>query len=451
MFDIISFVKGVWRRMFPVTTLKQAIGHDIATSQTMIDRIELWSSMNKGVAPWVDDQVKSLRVEKGICREFANICLTEMESKVSNKKLDDIYKAAIRDLNENLQNGLALGSFCIKPLGADKVEYITADKFVPVEYDARGRLIKVVFIQVKTIGENNYYYRFEYHALDDKGLTITNKAYHTSDLGTLGNEVPITAVEEWAALPPKVFYAGVIKPDFGYYRNPIKNDIDDSPSGISIFDSCIELIKKTDTQFGRLDWEFESGERAIQVSVEALLPQNKDQRNRVAKLNKRLYKGLPIEDKNGGDFFNEFSPDIREQNFINGLNAYLRRIEFNSSLAYGDLSDVADVEKTATECRVAKQRKYNMVNAIQDNLKECLEDLVYALAFYNAMTTQIYTFDCIFHDSILTDEETERQQDRQDVSMGVMSLAEYRSKWYGESLEEAEKNLPEQADTLDKE
>ena len=30
------------------------------------------------------------------------------------------------------------------------------------------------------------------------------------------------------------------------------------------------------------------------------------------------------------------------------------------------------------------------------------------------------------------DEESERQQDRQDVSMGVMSHAEYRAKWYGE-------------------
>lgn len=435
--------------MFPITTLKQTIGHDIAMSQTMIDRIELWSSMNKGSAPWIDDQISSIRVEKGICREFANIVLTEMESKVDNEKLNEIYKTAIRDLNENLQNGLALGSFCIKPLGEGKVEYITADKFIPVEYDSRGRLVKVIFVQLKTIGDSNYYYRFEYHSLENNVLTITNKAYHTANISDIGNEVPLTSVEEWAQLKPIVQYEGVIKPDFGYYRNPIKNDIDDSPCGVSIFDTAIDLIKKTDTQFGRVDWEFESGERAVQVSVEALIGQTKEQKARVAKLNNRLYKGVGIQGKDGADFFNEYSPDMREQNFLNGLNAYLRRIEFNVSLAYGDLSDVQDVEKTATECKVAKQRKYNMVNAIQDNLKECLEDLVYALAFYNAMTSTGYTYECTFHDSILTDEETERAQDRQDVSMGVMSLAEYRSKWYGETLEEAEKNLPEQADVLE--
>ena len=49
-----------------------------------------------------------------------------------------------------------------------------------------------------------------------------------------------------------------------------------------------------------------------------------------------------------------------------------------------------------------------------------------------------------FDDSIIEDKTTERQSDRQDVSMGVMSLAEYRAKWYGETPEQAQKNLPEQ-------
>ena len=56
---------------------------------------------------------------------------------------------------------------------------------------------------------------------------------------------------------------------------------------------------------------------------------------------------------------------------------------------------------------------------------------------------------CTFKDSILVDEETERQQDRADVSMGVMSLAEYRAKWYGETEEEAAKKLPQQAGVIE--
>lgn len=455
MFEgLIKAIKGVFRKMFPVKTVKQVIGRDVAISQTMVSKIEEWSLMYKGMAPWVDDQIHSLRLEQGICREFANVCLNEMESSVSDERLDVIYQKAIRKLNENLQSGLGLGSLCIKPLGGGAVEYVTADKFMPVEFDAEERPTKIVFVSVKKAGEQNYYLRFEYHALDKNGLTITNQAYHTSDLSSIGNPVSLKDVEEWASLPEGVNYPLMKRMDFGYYRNPIKNEIDGSFCGVSIFDDSLDLIKDTDTQFGRLDWEFESGERAIHVDPTALqakpvLGKKGETKFVLPKLNQRLYRTLDVQQGSDEDLYKEFSPEFRDQNIINGLNAYLRRIEFNVSLSYGDLSDVSDVDKTATEARIAKKRKYNMVKAIQKNLEDCLDDLVYALAFYNGLATSGYEFICTFKDSILVDEETERQQDRADVGMGVMSKAEYRAKWYGETLEEAEKNLPEEAEVIE--
>lgn len=437
--------------MFPVRTLKQVIGQDLAISERMITEIEKWSAMYRGQAPWIDEQVESLQIEQGICREFANVCLNEMESSVSVEKLDEIYKAAIRDLNENLQTGIGFGSFCIKPLGGNSVEYIAADRFVPIAFDSRNRLTSVVFTQMKRIGENNFYLRFEFHEWKpDKTLRIQNKAFHTSDQTTIGSPVELATVDEWAELPEDVMYKGVERPDFGYYRNPIKNEIDGSACGVSIYASSEKLIKKTDTQFGRLDWEFESGERVVHVDVTALQAAPVTGKNGktkwvMPKLNDRLYRGLNLSKANGDELYQEYSPEFRDQNLINGLNAYLRRIEFNVGLAYGDLSDVSEVDKTATEAKIAKKRKYNTVTAIQANLKECLEDLVYALAFYNGLTQSGYEFVCTFKDSILIDEEEERAQDRQDVAMGVMGLAEYRAKWYGETLEEAEKNLPEPA------
>lgn len=437
--------------MFPVRTLKQVIGQDVAISERMITEIEKWSAMYRGQAPWIDKQVDSLQIEQGICREFANVCLNEMESSVSVEKLDEIYKAAIRDLNENLQTGIGFGSFCIKPLGGNSVEYIAADRFVPIAFDSRNRLTSVVFIQMKRIGENNFYLRFEFHEWKpDKTLRIQNKAYHTSDQTTIGSPIELATVDEWAELPEDVMYKGVERPDFGYYRNPIKNEIDGSACGVSIYASSENLIKKTDTQFGRLDWEFESGERVVHVDVTALQAAPVTGKNGktkwvMPKLNDRLYRGLNLSKANGDELYQEYSPEFRDQNLINGLNAYLRRIEFNVGLAYGDLSDVSEVDKTATEAKIAKKRKYNTVTAIQANLKECLEDLVYALAFYNGLTQSGYEFVCTFKDSILIDEEEERAQDRQDVAMNVMGLAEYRAKWYGETMEEAEKNLPEPA------
>lgn len=448
-----QFIKEVIRKMIPAKNIEKAMNVKSSISNNMISKIEEWKRMYKGGAEWVNnDSVYSLRLEQGIVREFSNIVLNEMSSKVTNEKLETIYKNSIKTLNENLQSGLALGSFIIKPLGSNKVEYITADNFIPIEFDAQGRLTKVIFFDIKHGGENVFYKRAEYHSLDKNGLTIINKAFQSSNINELGKEVPLSYVEEWAHLREYINYPLMLKPDFGYYRNPIKNNIDDSFCGVSIYDSAIDLIKKADIQFGRLDWEFESGERAINVDITALQPtpvldKNGKTKYKVPKLNERLYKGLNLEDKSG-DLYQEFSPEFRDGSIINGLEEYKRNIEFSVSLSYGDLSNPQTIEKTATEIKSAKKRKYNMVTAIQKNLKDCLEDLAYALAFYNGLATSGYEFICDFKDSILVDEETERQQDRQDVSMGVMQLWEYRMKWFGETEEQAKKMIPQQADVM---
>ena len=48
--------------MFPIRTLKELFGQDIAISQEMIVAIEKWAAMYRGQAPWVDDQVDSLQI-----------------------------------------------------------------------------------------------------------------------------------------------------------------------------------------------------------------------------------------------------------------------------------------------------------------------------------------------------------------------------------------------------
>ena len=453
MFDQIrALVRGVVRKMFPAKNIKEALDLDTCVSDEMLTQMNLWSAMYRGHTPWCRDSVVSLRKEKGICQEFANITLNEMESKVSIEPLDKIYKDAIRDLNENLQSGLALGSFVIKPLGGSKVEYITADRFIPIEFDDRGRLVNVVFVQVKKLADDNFYHRFEQHDFKvlDGSLTITNTAFHSNSAESIGRRIDLRAVDEWKSLPETVTYVGLEKPDFGYYRNPIKNEIDGSACGISIYDSAVEQLRNVDLQGSRMDWEFESGERAINVDIAALTtridPATGGVQQELPHLDNRLYRGLNL---TADELFKEWSPEFRDANIINGLNAYLRQVEFNVCLSYGDLSDVSDVEKTAAEIKVTKKRKYNMVSAIQENLKECLEDLVYALAFYNSLLRSGYEFLCTFNDSILVDEETERQQDRQDVSMGVMSHLEYRMKWYNEDETTARKNLPEQNQVME--
>lgn len=441
-----GFFTDLWRRvqsMFERTDLKQVLGSEIELTAQMIDSIGLWQNMLTGSAPWTD-KMPSMGLESGICREFADVAINEMQAKVEdNEILDQIFQMAIRELNENLQDGLALGSLIIKPLIGGRVEYVTADNFIPIRFD-NGRPVDCVFIERKQINENKFYHRLERHTLTPVGLTITNKAYQSTSSARFGTQVPLDAVEVWTGLPDEISYPGMTKIDFGYYRNPLKNRIDNSQCGVSVYSGpAIDRIKAADIQASRLDWEYESGERAIHMDERALKTGLNGKKS-VAKSHERLYRGLNIDQKND-ELFKEYSPAMRDDSYRRGLETALRQVEFSVGLAYGDLSDAQYVEKTATEIKAAKQRKYNRVAAIQENLRACLEDLVDALAFYNSSYTTSYSLSCSFNDSILTDEEAERNQDRQDVSMGVMRLEEYRAKWYGEDIETALANLPEQA------
>lgn len=437
---IIKFLKGVIDKMFNKTSIKKAIGNDIQISDSMINKLEQWNNMLIGKADWCSDDITSLGVEGEICKEFVNVCLSEITAKVTgNDQLNEIFQKSIKNLNENLQDGLALGSMVIKPLGVEGVEYIKADNIIPIEFSADGLLTKCAFIQSKKIIDKDYLHRVEFHLLGNNGLTIMNKAYKGTQT-EIKTQVNLHDVEEWSRLPEEINYPLMDKIDFGYYRNPIPNRIDRSFVGVSIFDGSIENIKKADIQNARLDYEFESAERAVFADWTAVETRKDNQGKLVHKVptrRKKLFVGIDVDNA-----LETFNPAIRETNYINGLNEYLRRIELTASLAYGDLSKNETVEKTATEILASKKRKYNMVNAIESNLKDCLQGLVDGLAFHNGMYTTEYELICDFKDSILTDENTERMQDRQDVAMGVMSPVEYRMKWYAEDEKTAMKNLP---------
>lgn len=448
MFDGLKRLWGRIVSMFNYTTLKNIIGKDVALSQPMIDAINKWKKMLVGNADWCGDIIESLKLEEGICREFADSVLVEMEAKIlNNDNMDAVLQKSLSDMNKKLQTGLALGAMVLRPLGPDKAEYVAADKFIPISFDDSGTPNDIAFLVVKCVGENDYYTRVERHYFTNGNLTIENKCYHSQSQSDIGQNCSLEEVAEWAnILPGPITYPGMTEMDFGYYQNPIENKVDGSSCGVSVYESAENLIRKADVQGARLDWEYDSGERAIHVDERAL--KNRGGKTYLPRLKKRLYRGINLDDNNK-DLYKEYSPEMRDEAFRRGLEEYKREIEFNVGLAYGDLSDAQEVDKTATEVLVSKTRKYNRVTSIQGKLEECLNGFVNALAFYNGSYMSGVEFTCEFNDSILADEESERQQDRQDVSMGVMSLLEYRMKWYNEDEETAKSKIPEQNQVME--
>lgn len=433
--NIIERIKALFRSFFPKNEIIRITGVKPQISADMVQALKGWRAMYDGEASWCRDYVKSLQIERGICREFSDVILSEMTVNITNDNLQALYDEGVEMLNSNLQSGLALGSFVIKPLETGETEYITADNFVPLSFGLNGEPDDILFIQIRQTDDSEYYIRVERHTLSPSGLTITNKAYKSSDASEFGRQVSLTAVPEWAELAEETLYPGMQAMDYGYFRTPIKNNIDGSTLGVSVYDSAIDAIRRADIQAARLEWEYESGERAIHVDSQALKTRP-DGHNGVSKLNKRLYKGLNLDDENK-PLFDVYSPDFRDDSIIQGLERYYRQIEFSVGLAYGDLSNAQDVEKTATEIKNAKFRKYNRVAGLEKSLEKCLREYIDALAFYQDLYRTGYEVTINFKDSILTDEETERQTMRQDLSMGILQPWEYRARWYGEDEETA--------------
>jgi len=448
---LLNAIRQVVRKIFPKKNIEDAMKIEIPVSDEMTEAIELWSQMYKDKAPWLDENTKSLNLASAIASELARLATIEMKSEITAKEgsnseraqyLNEQYQKVIDDIRITTEYAAALGGLIFKPYIDGEniaVDYVLADEFIPVKYDSAGNITAVIFIERIRKGRK-IYTRLEYHDLLKEGYYISNTAYvneNGDDL--LGYQVPLTEVEEWADLEPEIFIENVEKPLFGYLKMPMANTIDTrSPLGISVYARAVGLIEEADKQYSRILWEYEGSELAINASMDLF----KDD-NTLPKGKERLYRKL---DTDAEDFFEPFSPAIRDESLFNGLNKILQRIEFACGLAYGTLSDVQLVEKTAEEIKVSKQRSYSTVVDIQKAIKIALTDLVYAMDVYVTLGELApageYDISFEFDDSLVVDSKTEQAIMLQEVSAGLIKPEIYLMRRYGVSEEQARMMMP---------
>ena len=137
-----------------------------------------------------------------------------------------------------------------------------------------------------------------------------------------------------------------------------------------------------------------------------------------------------------------FSPALRDGSYLSGLNQYLRNVESHAGLSFGVLSQVADVEKTATEIVSSKQKLYSTVSDLQAALEDALRGLIDALDYWADHTPGApgkgkLNVSFKWDDSIILDRLSEMAQWQQEVSMGLRSKTEYRMHFFGEDEETA--------------
>ncbi len=446
--------------MLGKSTMESELNIDIAISSKLEAKIREWGNIYENKAPWLNKDVKSLELSSSVASEFVRLTTAEMKTEITGSArasfLQEQYKKMLKNLSDNLEKGNARGGIIFKPYvknGQIFIDFVIQGNFYPISFDDTGKIISIVFATQKT--EGNYIYtRLEYHRLEGTDYYISNTAYKSNNNSSLGKKINLSEVPEWKDIEKEVKIENIEKPLFAYYKPPIANNVDTkSPLGIAVFAKAVNLIKDADEQYGRAIWEYEASEKAVYASIEALKPKKEiirdEEGKRVKwetpKLKERLFKAIDISKTNGEDFFQDYSPEIRDEAFWRGLNKILERIEFNVGLAYGTLSEPAFSDKTATEIKTSKQRSYVTVSRMQENLQDSLEDLIYAIdvltTLYSLAPAGAYQTSFEWGDSVLTDTQVEQTIQMQEVGQGLRSKLRYIMWRYGLTEQQAQEEL----------
>lgn len=431
---ILGWIREVIKRMFGRDTLKSALQVDIAISSEMSTALQLWSAMYANQAPWLSDDVKSLNLPAAIAGEIARAATIELQVEISGSAraafLQEQFSRVQAQLREQVEKGVAKGGLMLKPYvsgGRISVDFVQADQFYPVAFDSDGNITSCIFADHRQAGDR-YYTRLELHQMQPGGCLIRNLAFRSSSREVLGQPCQLAEVQDWADLQPEALITGIDRPLYAYFRYPLANNIDPtSPLGASCYSRAVDQIKHADEIYSNLIWEFESGKRAIYVD-ELAFGKNSD--GKPVLPDRRLYRTIMTGGEIGSQkLYEAWSPEFRDASIKSGLDAVLKRIEFNCGLAYGTLSDPASVEKTATEIKASKQRSYATITDTQKALQSALEKLIWAMDIWATLSNLApkgsYATAFDFDDSVVVDKDQQVQQDLRLVQTGLMSKVDF--------------------------
>ena len=335
--------------------------------------------------------------------------------------------------------------------GKISINYVDAPNIFPVSWN-NGKVTECIFAFPHTVARKKYV-QLQSHLLENGEYVIKNTVLRCDSGSQEGTELP---EKEWKQLKPfkelaKEVRTGSSEAQFVIDRLNITNNADENnPMGVAIFANAIDTLKKLDIEYDSYCNEFELGRKRIFVRPEMLI--NADG-TPAFDPDDSVFYALPEDDANGEGLLKEIDMSLRAEQHSKAINDDLNYLSLKCGFGTDRYQFGATGAKTATEIISENSDMYRMIKKHEILLEDALRQLIQIIIRLGMILGNTLNPECEitidFDDSIIEDKETERSRDRQDVSMGVMSLAEYRAKWYGESEEDAAKNLPEQNQVME--
>lgn len=421
----------------------------------------------------------SLGMAKKVCEDMADLLLNEKVTITVADQITDAFVKKVLEANtwEELGNEFqewkaALGTVAyvvyIKDAVVDEtgtmtggsvgINYVEAANIYPTSWQNKV-ITECIFTFPKTYKRKKYVH-FQYHKIeavpgeDRKQYVIENTIVEN----TTGAGKELTP-KEWEEIPAfsglaERIETGSDQPLFIIDRLNMVNNADEdttNPMGVALFANSIDVIRKIDLEYDSYANEFSLGRKRIFVAPEFL---SNDNGSPVFDPNDSVFYELPedyFKNAESKEAIHEVNMELRIEEHSKAINDDLNWLSLKCGFGTNRYRFENGQVKTATEVISEGSDMYRTLQKHELVLERVLVQLIRTIirsgiSIGTSGLQENTAVTVAFDDSIIEDKATERQNDRQDVAMGAMSLAEYRVKWYGETLEEAQKKLPEQFD-----
>jgi len=386
---------------------------------------------------------KTLMMPKFVCETWANLLLNERCEIVipddDKKKLDDILTATNfwQKANEGVEKSFALGigALVVNVKGAEIGDKGTIKKEkakVTVDFVNETRLYPIT-IEDMNVTECAFVTKMTdetkvvIHQKVDGIYVIKNTTFNKDGKITLQYDFDTKSELPW-------FF--IIRPNVA---SNFLTDIVDEEIGISIFANSLDVFKAIDNKYDGFDLEYVLGRKKTFISVEAWTVNKEDGTpNRTFDPYDQLYYHLPENDEDK-PLITEQGGDLRFDAYIKGINAELAFLSMKCGLGEGFFKFDGSSIATATQVISENSTLFRNIKKHEILLEQVLINLTKVIkqASNDFTMTQFSDFKdeditIQFDDSIIEDRNAEMERDRADLTAGIMSVVEYRMKWYGE-------------------
>ena len=419
-----------------------ALNYDIMT-----DFRDAWLAIYSGTE---FKDVKDPKIAATVCAEAARLVVSEMECSAGDSARakwinEQMEKNILSRAKEITEYAAASGGIMLKPrYNGETMVLDIMSNFYPLQYDSNG-IYGCIFIDPKRIGDF-IYTRIERYKYKGNGVyEVENKAFKAKyTTGTIGKEISLSEVPDWANIEPSATILGAPGPMFVYYKMPGANNVDfNSPLGVSLFSKAVDSIKAATTAYNAIDWEVEGGELKRYRDMSTFTEFDKDGNPVLDTKRKKeyMFNGNAGEE-NGSKLFETFSPELRVDKQILALNRHLNQIEAQTGFTQGTFSiDAKTGMATATQVKSDNQKTYSTVNDIQKAFETALGSLVELFDFYGTVynlapkgeLNPSYGWD----DSIIESTAEKRTRMQSMTTQGKFPLWRYYYEYEGYSEEEA--------------